>query len=271
MESLMRVHLVIWLAMLAASFISYMPSPLAGSELQLVHELADWQSLAGKTESLATDSQSLTLADEIATPPALGSDLGHRLTFPRENTGLAHSFWLENLQVPATLPRGLVYRDNRQGLNGDRNISVGEADGLAEYPQFRDKYEDDDFEVRLIDGGPVTAFGFWLVGNQDNRQESLSVFLGDRLVASTTQIPRTGQSESVFMGVISNEPFDRVVFNDDYNLPTVDGDDIAVRDFFFSVPEPRHLDTYFFGFVMILRIASMSASTSNNCCRIASC
>ena len=227
--------------LLAAITVAFLGSTTHGGELTLVHDQSAWQATVGPTDVFQTTPSAILLADEVDAEPAIDADLGHQLTFPADQTGLAFGIQLRNLSVSPPMTRGLVFRDDETGLGGERNISIGEAAGDENMPETRDLYEDDNFEISLS-GGSTTFFGFYLVSNQDNREESISIYDGENLVATVDDIPATGRTESVFMGLMSDMPFDRIVFDDDYNLPTVDGDDIAIRDFYLpAVPEPNSL------------------------------
>jgi hypothetical protein len=179
-------------------------------------------------------------ADEISSPPGTNTPLGPQLTFRRENTGLPLDFQLRALNVdPAVPARALVYSDNENGWPiFQKLICIGDVDGVPGYPNSVSLYQNDDFEVSVTNRrGQVFAVGMTVWANYYGAGENLKIYgedgaLLDSLTYGLPSISAYGTSEYVFMGVVSDVPISRIVFDE-----RADGDDIAIRDFRFGVAD----------------------------------
>lgn len=212
----------------------------AMADTVLVTDSAVWNAnlVGGSLESFDTSAANLALSDELAAAPGSNDDIGSVLSFDSANTGLSRSFILSSVNVPATSPRGFTYSDNEGSLGGANHLSVGDVNGVAGSPTPTIDYEDDDF--RVVTDISMTAFSFVLIGNDTNISESIQLFLGSSPVATLTGVPTTSSSGEVFIGILSTDAFDTIIFDEDR---TGDGgDDVAIQDFQFAeaaaVPEP---------------------------------
>lgn len=216
-------------------FVSLTATPMLFGSVRFFDNENEWLAAVQQLESFDTTAANIAKSVEIVGNPSENADLGSTLTFPVVDTGLARGFKLDSVNVRPPLPRGLVFRDSGEGgLGGPRNISVGDIDGVGSNDPNRTLYENDDFEVTTFDGPPLTAFAFFLVGNEGGFEERLVVRSGATTLGETTSIPTNSAAGGAnFLGVISTEPFDRVFFDEDTGPP--DNDDIAIRDFRFAV------------------------------------
>ena len=194
---------------------------------------AEWLVATQNVEVFDTSSRNIRLANEIFINPSGNSDLGSVLTFEAANTNLLRSFSLMSMNVPSQLPRGLVFDDSEAGLAGPRNISIGDADGTGD-PITRSLYEDDDWQIDILSGPGLTAFGFTIIGNNESIAESLQFFSGATLIGTITDLASGAGSNARFLGVVTDEPITRIVFDEDEVDPGPDYDDIAIRDFRFA-------------------------------------
>lgn len=203
------------------------------AELTFYGSASEWLAASENVEFFDTDSHNIGLADEIGPPPGSNSDLGSVLTFGAANTGLSRSFRLTSLNVPPELGRGLVYDDTEAGLGGPHNISIGDADGAGD-PSKRSLYEDDDWQLEMLSGPDLTAFAFYLVGNDQSLAESLQVWSGTTLLGTLTDLITSGANVVRFIGLTSTDPITHIVFDEDEIDAGPDYDDIAIRDFRFG-------------------------------------
>jgi hypothetical protein len=184
-------------------------------------------------------------ADEISSPPGTNAALGPQLTFRRENTGLPLDFQLRALNVDPAVPgRALVYSDNEKGWPIFQTlICIGDIDGVPGYPNSVSLYQNDDFEVSVTNRrGQVFAIGMTVWANYYGAGENLKIYgedgaLLDSLTYGLPSISAYGTSEYVFMGVVSDVPISRIVFDE-----RDDGDDLAIRNFRFGVGDLECVD-----------------------------
>jgi len=204
----------------------------AAAELTFYDKESGWAAACKTVQEFDTSSENIARANEIGSPPGSNGDLGSLLTFDSANSGLAWSFQFMSVNVPDYMPRGLVFEDSEAGLGGQRNISIGDADGIGD-TKTRSLYENDDWKLSILSGPPLTAFGFTLVGNNESLAESLRFYSGSVLVGELTDLATPG-SGTRFIGIVSTDPITRILFDEDEFDPGPDHDDIAIRDFRFG-------------------------------------
>ncbi len=199
-----------------------MPNIAKASPIFFINDEAGWTVAAGgatQVEFFETSASNIALANEIISPPANRQNLATTvLTFDTINTPVSPSFTIHSLDAP-----GFHYRDEFP--------DVGE--GLIFNPL---DYDANDWDV-VFSGAPILAFGVNLISSDNSTGESFSVFGQNGLIGSTMGIP-DGSHSVIFLGVISDEPITRVVFDENSS----DGDNIGIADLQFSaVPIPSSI------------------------------
>ena len=131
------------------------------------------------------------------------------------NTGMSRGFVVEALETDA----GLTFNHDIAAEFEDA-LSVGDIDA----------YEDDDWQLSLLDGASMMAFGVEIRHSDFAPGEAITLYSGANAVGTVdlSLLPATGNN-NYFIGIISDVPFDRIVFNED-----PDGDDIAIADVRFA-------------------------------------
>ncbi len=185
----------------------------------LISDLAEWKSQVSDIESFLTIADNILLADEVSTLPGVNEKLGSMLTYQAINTGLSFGFVIETLQDGA----GFTFSESESGtpqLGFEDALSVGDIDD----------YEDDDWQLSLLDGATMMAFGIEIRHSRFAPGESITLYSNNESVAviDLGALPETGNGD-YFIGIISDVPFDKIGFNED-----PDGDDIAIADMLFA-------------------------------------
>ena len=185
-------------------------------------EEAAWLAAVQGVETFSTQARNIPQAAEVAALPAAGQTLAAVLNFPSSTTRLSRSFRLTMLEPGNGRGHGFVFDDfNKPGDSPGFNnaLSVGKIE----------QFQDDDWQLDITSGPRLYAFAFDLCDNVASKGESLSVYgAGNRLLARCDDIPGANQSR-VFLGVVSNTPITRIVFNED---PA--GDDTAIANLRFA-------------------------------------
>lgn len=196
------------------------------------------ENTACTVQTFETTPDGVAMANEVSTPPGLNAALGGQLTF-ESIASLSLDFELIAPNEDSCDPgRALVYDDNEQNFpSGERLISIGDIDGVPSCPSTLVAYQDDDFTVHVTPVAPdvmgVYAIGVEVVGNDLVPGEELRVFneAGVLVATFSAELPDDNSVfNPVFMGVLAAEPLSRIEFEEGD-----DGDDIAIRDFWFGV------------------------------------
>jgi len=212
-----------------------LPASLAQAQITLYTDLAEFNAATNNAAELfQTTAENVFLADEVTTLPtrnvAVGAQKadgeGRTLTFQRANTGLFYSFEFTSLQA------------------GNGSLTFDDDEGSGDVPSFNnalspgdiDNLENDDWRIRLVGNSvfrPMRAFGFLLRDNGDSTGEFIRLY--DSAGNLVHAVPVGAQaSGDVFLGVVSDEPFSEIRYDEDPG-----GDDIAVADFrFVAIPDP---------------------------------
>lgn len=191
----------------------------------------EWRAHLKYVETFEITPEMLVLAREVATKPRDNTPLGTVLTFDRSATSLMRGFRLRTLQNsnPATsVPPGFVYNDTednparvRPGFHNA--LSIGDIND----------YEDDDFEIELLDGPPLYALAFELHDNDLDPDERLEIIGEHDEVIAVFEAPGssrdTGPTWINFVGIISDVPIRAIRLNE-----SPDPDDIALGRIFFG-------------------------------------
>jgi Thrombospondin type 3 repeat len=178
-------------------------------------------------ETFRFTASNVEKADEVASIPSNKARLGPTLTFAAPNTGLSRGFTLQALQ---STPPGvnLVYNDLEAGDStsdfGPDSISIGDINN----------HENDDWQVTMTSGPPLTVFGFDLIGNKAPPSgELFSVYGPDNVLYGSLPAPI---GDIFFIGVVATAPIARLHFNEGASdKQGSDGDDIAIANFRFAV------------------------------------
>jgi len=189
------------------------------ADVMLFTDQSEWEDILSEMEVFTTISANIALADEVPSQPGLNEYLGPILTFQAINTGLSRGFLVETLQPGAQF----TFNDTEGGVplvSFENALSVGD----------NDDYEDDDWQLSLLDGTAMTAFGVEIRHSRFAPGESITLYSGAVLVGTIdlSSLPGVG-NENYFFGIVSDVSFDRIGFNED-----PDGDDIAIADFRFA-------------------------------------
>ncbi|MCB1774376.1 MAG: hypothetical protein KDI88_12220 [Gammaproteobacteria bacterium] len=174
-------------------------------------------------ERFQTTSANLAKADEVGAAPGRntavgviqGPGEGARLTFDTVSTGLFYRFEL----VATSTSTGFTFDDDEGAgnlANFDNALSVGDIDNA----------ENDDWRLRVTGREPLRGFGFELRDNHGTAGESIALYGQDGALVGVVALP--GLPVNTFIGVISDEPFVEIRFNEDSG-----GDDVAIADFVF--------------------------------------
>ena len=221
-----RIFIVVVMAFLSTLSSSASAVPVFFSSEAL------WQAQVLNIESFGMSSANILTAVEVTSAPSPNAELGSTLTFKASNTPLSRSFNLKALQSGASLVFADTDGFDLFPLGG---ISIGNEND----------HTDDDWEINLLDGPPLNAFGFSLLGNEGGAlPNSFSVFGSSGLLGTTTNIPLSGAIPggphgSAFLGVVmtEGEVITRLEFDE-----ASDSDDIGIDNFRFAttavVPAP---------------------------------
>ncbi len=208
----------------ADQFVRQMP---LAPRVQFFTDEATWLSAVAQVETFSTHARTLIQADEVAALPVAGQMLSAVLNFQTASTRLSRSFRLTMLEPGNGQGHGFVFNDFNQPGDSpgfDNALSVGNIE----------QFQDDDWQLEITSGPRLYAFAFDLCDNTPHKGESLSVYgTGNRLLASSDKISGANQKK-MFLGVISNTPIVRIVFNED---PA--GDDTAIANFRFATPREQ--------------------------------
>jgi len=179
----------------------------------------DWETEVATIEVFTTIADNVSLADEVVSLPGMNAQLGPILSFQAVSTGLSIGFTIETLQPGA----GFTFNETEGGvtqLSSQNALSVGDIDN----------WEDDDWRLSLLDSVSITAFGVEIRDSRFAPGESITLYSHGETVGTIdlTSLP-SEENETSFIGVVSDVPFDSIVFNED-----PDGDDIAIADLRFG-------------------------------------
>ncbi|MEA1952438.1 MAG: FecR domain-containing protein [Planctomycetota bacterium] len=203
----------------ADQFVRRMPP---APRVRFFTDQAAWSAAAGRAETFSTHGRNLTQAAEVSAVPQAGQTLAAVLNFPSSATRLARGFRISMLEPGSGKGHGFVFDDyNKPGDSPgfDNALSVGKIE----------RFQDDDWQMEITSGPRLYAFAFDLCDNAPAKGESISVYgTGNRLLARYDEIPGVGQ-QHVFLGMISNTPITKIVFNED---PA--DDDTAIANFRFA-------------------------------------
>jgi hypothetical protein len=210
-----------------AGVLSLINVSLSQAAAVMVTDPAEWEAMVSDMELFTTIPENIALADEVSSLPGLNAYLGSTLTFQTVNTGLSRGFVLKTLQPGA----GFTFNDTEGGVplvSFQNALSVGD----------NDDYEDDDWELDLLGGSSMMAFGVEIRDSRFAPGESITLYSGAEPVGviALSSLPSVG-NDNYFIGIVSDVPFDRIVFNED-----PDGDDIGIADFRFATVLPPEIE-----------------------------
>jgi hypothetical protein len=129
------------------------------AQLPFYTDKAAWLAAVTNSETFVFTASNVQKADEVTTLPGNNASLGSTLTFAATNTGLSREFMLQALQSGANL----VYNDAEPPSApepnqhfGTNTISIGDINN----------HENDDWQVTMTSGPPLTAFEFDLIATR---------------------------------------------------------------------------------------------------------
>ncbi|MGH0030848.1 MAG: choice-of-anchor E domain-containing protein [Myxococcota bacterium] len=185
-----------------------------------VDDLAGWQADTPQAENLVlTTSAAMPQFNEVSSPPGANVNVGNTLTFDVDPSQACRGFTLRTLQSGANF----TFDDDEGAgnlVNFDNALSVGDLDN----------HENDDFEISFpSDGPPAFAASFVLEDSHGTIGEELRVYdLDDALIGVLGGASFAG-GEKKTLGVLSDVPIGRIVFDEDSG-----GDDVAIDTFRFD-------------------------------------
>jgi len=207
---------------------------LAKAAATFVTDQAAWESMVSDIEILTTTAENVFLADEVTVMPGPNAKLGPILTFQALNTGLSRSFSVESLQAAGQSdPSDPLYEGGFTFDDHDGGTPITDsADALS--VGDTDDFENDDWQLRLLDGATVMAFGIEIRHSKYATGETITLNLlaNNETVAVLDIGSLPGDmnvDQTYFIGIVSDTPFDTITFNEDEA-----GDDIAIADFQFA-------------------------------------
>lgn len=208
-----------WLALLILGVFVLCNLTVAQAVVSWTTNQTEWESEVANIEVFTTIADNISLADEVASLPGVNAQLGPILSFQTVSTGLSIGFAVETLQAGA----GFTFNESEGGIiqgSFQNALSVGDMDN----------WEDDDWKLSLLDSVSMTAFGVEIRDSRFTPGESITLYSNGETVGTIdlSSLP-SEENENTFIGVVSDVPFDSIVFNED-----PDGDDIAIADFRFG-------------------------------------
>jgi hypothetical protein len=183
-------------------------------------------------------AENVALADEVSSPPAIGSRLGPVLTFQASNTGLPFDF---------------AFRSENPGTEVIYTDPVGQILGLGSTPTRHH-----DWSVAFGMGRPVLSIGMEMSSRSASFVDAIRVFdTSDMLIAS---LP-LGNTQGGFFGIFSNAPIGRILYDDN----PAPGGKVLTR-LALAVPEPSGLMLFAGGIVLLWLAARYQRASGEGCC-----
>lgn len=197
----------------------------ADAKVLLFTELARWQAAVRAEEVFLMTGPNIELANEVTVPPISGVPLGDTLTFLASTTGFARDF-----SVKAFTP-GQEWFFTLMSDDIGSDISPGAPAGAGVSP------DDDDWQISILNGETISAFGLELRDNDATQDETLVLLAADGTVLATIDtsvLPENGDPDYdpfQFVGVVADFDFAQIRFDES---STDSGDDIAIAHFRFA-------------------------------------
>ncbi|MEO2046112.1 MAG: hypothetical protein ABGX16_06005 [Pirellulales bacterium] len=177
-----------------ASLVLVANTPSQATLTYFANDPVGWTQAVGNAghsvELFNTGPDNIALSNEVDSPPADDSDLVTAiLTFDKTNTPLSGSFTFETGQQPE---QGLFYRLQ---LTGD--LHPGD--------------KPDAIEVNITGGQSVYAFALEIFDLEpEDGVATVEIFAGTTSLGLTSDLAR---DPDTFFGVLSDEPFDRIIYS----------------------------------------------------------
>lgn len=192
-------------AFLIVSFIGH----AAFSDVTFFADETLWQTaVGGDTQEFVFTANNVALADEVPSPPPVGSLLGPSLTFQADVTRTLFDF-------------GFI---DSSPDNGTQIIFT--ANGLGSTPTTHH-----DWSLLAGPANAPTAIGIEIFSNNTSLVDRITVFdVGGSVLAS---LPVGNAGGNTFIGVISDDPIGRILYDDN---PT-SGGQVLRRFVTVSIPE----------------------------------
>ena len=211
MRSAIRNRVLFVVILIAISLLA--PCRTGSAAVTFFTDEAAWLVEVENVQQLTTGASGIAMSNERSYQPVVDEILGGVLTFDSSNTGLSWSFQLATTQ-----------EDYAFVFKGNSDLAIGQ----------QSTYDNDDWEIGVHGGPDLRGFAFTLGRNDTNDDEAFQVFDDTgTLLGSLTDVPVILTPGEVFIGVVSDDPIARIVFDEDSG-----GDDIFISDFRFATPEP---------------------------------
>ncbi|HOW97710.1 MAG TPA: hypothetical protein P5567_13725 [Kiritimatiellia bacterium] len=218
---ILRGSSIAWKASVLAGATAWAVRGAVADTLFFTNE-ADWVAATTNRELFQTTAANVGLADEVDAPAQNNVDVGSNLTFQAVNTGLPWSFRVATLQAGARF----TFSDNEEGAGYPPYLGFEEALSVGDI----DDYEDDDFEVVILDGPNLHGVAMD-IGENDPLIADGGVYVYDpaaQLIGYSSIVPARSNAFA-FLGIVSDAAIGRVVIDEDTG-----GDDVSVRHFRFA-------------------------------------
>jgi hypothetical protein len=194
----------------------------------IVTDLTEWESMVSNVEVFTTVADNIAVADEVISLPGDNSSVGPVLTFQSTNTGLSTGFKVETLESNAEF----IFNEGiGSGASDDWRNALSVGNFVT--------HSDDDWSLSLLNGDKMMAFGIEIRNSRNLTDETITLYLmsNNDTVATFNLSSEPNDNHNLFIGIVSDVPFDRVVFNEN-----PDDDHIAIADFRFASVLPSEIE-----------------------------
>jgi len=196
-----------------------------------------WEAAAAASglavEDFVPTASNVALADEVGSPPIDNGPLGTTLTFDSANTGLTHSF---RLGMDGTSNDQFTFNDTEFTTLPQPFLSIGDVDNG----------ENDDITIEATSAFPLRGFGMDILDNELGVDEIFEVYntgcpgagvpCDDGSSVASTPVVGTGGIDFIGFIADASDGIRALQFDE-----STDGDDIAMTNMAFAVPEPGTL------------------------------
>lgn len=186
-----------------------------------------WNAAAPNAESFSLSAANLALSEELAKSPNDDDDLDTKtLTFLSSNTPLSFDFILQTIQFHENQRYNFLFNTLAGTWPDIDHLDIGGGGN----------FDDDDWQISFFGCERVFAVGFLLLGNGGNSPDGDTVSVYGRCgnLLGTLVLEPSGHTSVDFIGVVSCEPIERLVLNEDSGA-----DDIFIGTLMFESSPAR--------------------------------